>query len=54
MSQLDSSSADLGGASRGGLTKKPPMTVYTVLMMIATIALAIGCIFLYLEAASYK
>lgn len=53
MSRLDSSSAELS-PSRGGLTKKPPMTVYTVLMILATVALTIGCVFLYLEALSYK
>lgn len=54
MSRLDSSSASLSPSRGGGLTKKPPMTVYTVLMILATVALAVGCIFLYLESASYQ
>ncbi|TWT47257.1 hypothetical protein Pla111_08690 [Botrimarina hoheduenensis] len=53
MSQLDSSSANFG-STRSGLVKKPPMSVYTVLMIIATVALTIGCVFLYLEFSSYQ
>lgn len=39
--------------ARGGLVKKPPMSIYTVLMVLATISMSIGCLFLALEYAKY-
>lgn len=50
MSQLDSSSIS---SPRGVLAKKPPTSIYTVLMILATTALFIGCVFLYLELRRY-
>lgn len=51
MSQLDSTSA--GSPSRGGLVKKPATNIYTVLMVLGTIAMSIGCLFLAMERAKY-
>lgn len=52
MSQLDST---LGASpKRGVLVKKPPTSIYTVLMIIATLAMTLGCIFLALEIAKYN
>ena len=48
MSQPDSISTS---PARGGLVKKPPTSIYTVLMILATIAMSVGCIFLALEYA---
>lgn len=59
MSQLDSTSASpsMGPGSmapaRGVLVKKPPTSIYTVLLILATTAMAIGCLFLALERAKY-
>ncbi|MEQ8848640.1 hypothetical protein [Botrimarina sp.] len=39
-------------ASRG-VVKKPPTSIYTVMMAIATVAMALGCLFLALEKARY-
>lgn len=49
MSQPDLSSAK----PRGVLVKKQPTNVYTVMLMIALLAMIIGCIFLGLELAEY-
>ncbi|MEM1305731.1 MAG: hypothetical protein AAGG46_12590 [Planctomycetota bacterium] len=38
---------------RGVLVKKPRTNIYTVLLIIAFVAMCIGCLFLYLEAALY-
>ena len=35
------------------LRKKPQLTIYTVLLIIALIALLMGCLFLYLEIREY-
>lgn len=56
MSQLDSISTSpsmSGGPSRGVLVKKPPTSIYTVLMILATISMSLGCLFLALEYAKY-
>lgn len=50
MSQLDSTSIS---PSRGVLVKKPPTSIYTVLMILATISMSLGCLFLALEYAKY-
>ena len=50
MSQPDSISTSPG---RGGLVKKPPTTIYTVLMILATISMSLGCLFLAMEYAKY-
>ncbi len=39
--------------ARGVIVKKPPTSIYTVLMIIATLAMLMGCIFLSLEVARY-
>lgn len=52
MSQLDSTSTSPMPA-RGGLVKKPPTSIYTVLMILATIAMSLGCLFLAMEYAKY-
>ncbi len=39
--------------ARGVLIKKPPTTIYTMLMVVATVAMVIGCIFLAMEKARY-
>lgn len=54
MSQLDSSSADPIEAPRGVLVQKPKTNIYTVLLIIAFVAMCIGCLFLYLEWANYS
>lgn len=52
MSQPDST---LGASpSRGVLVKKPATSIYTVLMILATLAMTIGCIFFALELAKYS
>ena len=38
---------------RGVIIKKPGTTIYTVMLIVATLAMTIGCIFLYLERARY-
>ena len=54
MSQLDSSSAEGAMAPAVGvIVKKPPTTIYTVLLIVATVAMTLGCIFLALEKARY-
>lgn len=53
MSQLDSTSTS-PMPSRGGLVKKPPTSIYTVLMILATISMSLGCLFLALEFAKYR
>lgn len=50
MSQLDSSSAS---PSRGVIVKKPPTSIYTVMLILSTLSMTIGCLFLYLEWAKY-
>jgi len=35
------------------LTKKPVLDIYTVLLIIALVALLMGCLFLYLEIREY-
>lgn len=39
---------------RGVIVKKPPTSVYTVMLIVATLAMTIGCIFLALEYARYS
>lgn len=51
MSQLDSTSGV--SPSRSVLVKKPATSIYTVLMILATIAMSIGCLFLAMEYAKY-
>ena len=53
MSQLDSSSADLG-APQGVLVKKPKTNIYTVMLILAFVAMCFACLFLYLEQAKYN
>lgn len=54
MSQLDSTSASgVTAPPRAGVVKKPPTSIYTVMMVIATVAMALGCLFLALERARY-
>lgn len=52
---LDSGSMDSPtmAPARGVIIKKPPTSIYTVLMIIATLAMLMGCIFLSLEVARY-
>ena len=38
---------------RGVLVQKPKTSVYTVMLIIALVAVLVGCIFLYLEIRSY-
>ena len=38
---------------RGVIVKKPPTSVFTVMLIVATIAMTIGCIFLALELTRY-
>jgi hypothetical protein len=52
VSQLDSTSTSPMPV-RGGLVKKPPTSIYTVLMILATIAMSLGCLFLAMEYAKY-
>ncbi len=40
-------------APRGVIIKKPGTSIYTVLLMIATLAMMLGCLFLFLERARY-
>lgn len=35
------------------LKKKSPLTIYTVLLIIALVSLLLGCIFLWLEISEY-
>lgn len=51
MSQLDSTSGV--SPKRGVLVKKPATNIYTVLMILATIAMLAGCLFLAMEWAKY-
>ncbi|TWT99920.1 hypothetical protein Pla108_08630 [Botrimarina colliarenosi] len=53
MSQLDSTSTSPVGPARGVLVKKPPTSIYTVLMILATLSMSLGCLFLALERAKY-
>ena len=45
MSQLDSKSAN----PRGVVVQKPASNIYTVLLILALLALVVGCVLLYLE-----
>lgn len=38
---------------RGVIVDKPKTNVYTMMLLIALLAMIIGCIFLYLEWAEY-
>jgi hypothetical protein len=40
-------------SSTAGPYRKPSANLYTVLLIVALLALIIGCIFLYLEVAEY-
>ncbi len=57
MSQLDSNLDDAPvetiEPARGVIVKKPGTTIYTVLLIIATLAMMLGCLFLFLERARY-
>ena len=44
---------DSKSASRGVSVQKPGSNVYTVMLLIALVALIIGCVLLYLEIDSY-
>lgn len=50
MSQLDSPSAS---RQRGVLVQKPKTNIYTVLLIIAFVAMLTGCLLLGLEWARY-
>jgi len=50
VSQLDSTS---GASPTRGVVKKPPTNIYTVLMILATVAMSLGCLFLAMEYAKY-
>lgn len=39
--------------ARGVLVKKPPTSIYTVLMIVATVAMSVGCLFLAMEWSKY-
>ena len=52
-STLDDDAPEMAPA-RGVIIKKPPTTVYTVMLIIATLAMTIGCLFLWLEATRYS
>ena len=49
MSQPDLESASAPSV----LTKKPQMTVYTVMLIVALLSLMFACLFLYLEIREY-
>lgn len=49
MSQPDLSSADPPGVLRS----KPKTSIYTMLLLLALLALLLGCLFLYLEINQY-
>jgi len=51
VSQLDSTS---GVSPSRGVVKKPTTSIYTILMVLATIAMSLGCLFLALEWAKYR
>ncbi|QDT67401.1 hypothetical protein MalM25_02980 [Planctomycetes bacterium MalM25] len=52
MSQPDST---LGASpSRGVLVKKPATSIYTVLMILATVAMTVSCILLALVLSKYS
>lgn len=51
MSQLDSTSG--ASPTRGVLVKKPATNIFTVLMILATVAMSLGCLFLAMEYAKY-
>ena len=40
-------------SSKHGPYRKPRADIYTVLLIIALVALLIGCVFVYLETADY-
>ncbi len=44
---------DSKSASRGVHVQKPGSNVYTVMLLVALVALVIGCVLLYLEIDSY-
>lgn len=50
MSQPDLSSAN---APRGVLVQRPKASVYTVMLVIALLAILLGCLFLWLEIGQY-
>lgn len=54
MSQLDSNSAEPDLAPRGVLVQKPKTNIYTVMLIVAFVAMLLGCLFLYLEYAEYS
>lgn len=51
--EADSMDSPSMAPARGVIVKKPPTSIYTVLMIIATLAMLMGCIFLSLEVARY-
>ena len=53
MSQLDSNLAD-PEAPRGVLVRKPRTNIYTVMLIIAFVAMCLACLFLYLEKLEYS
>lgn len=56
MSQPESSLDDAPemAPARGVIIKKPATSVYTVMLIVATLAMTIGCIFMGLELARYS
>ena len=51
MSQLDSTSAN---SPRGVLVQKPKTNIYTVMLIIAFLAMLFGCLFMYLELSRFS
>lgn len=51
MSQLDSTSAS---AQRGVLIQKPKTNIYTVMLIVAFVAMLIGCLLMWLELRQYS
>ncbi|TWT88880.1 hypothetical protein Mal64_23680 [Pseudobythopirellula maris] len=51
MSQPVSSSAK---SPRGVIVQKPKTTVYTVMIVLSALMMALGCLFLYLEWVRYE
>ena len=49
----DAGAPDMAAPARGVIVKKAPTTVYTVMLVMATLAMTIGCILLALEKARY-
>lgn len=50
MSQLDSNSAN---PPRGVIVQKPKTNIYTVMLILAFVAMCLACLFLYLEGWGY-